>query len=1589
MGQDLDLQRKSPTPLHWRGPYDAAETYFINDLVSYSGYVWRLTTPYALGVTPPAAPPPNNIWDLFAALSTSGGGAMTGAQIEAAVDLFEGSTNWRLNADLSIANRGVSTLDIASSIGSSATVPAATASLTGLMSAADKAKLNGIAAGAGVFIGTDLSIGTRTTTTVDIDSSTGAAATLAAADASHAGLLTAAYYTKLTNLATDTDGTLAADSDALIATQKATKTYVDTAVATALLIAGHAGLSVLGVTGSGSGNAADIVGAADQVLRVNTAGTALAFGTVATAGIANSAVTLAKMANLADQRIIGNVSGGSAAPSALTAAQVKTMLAISTGDVSGLSALTLDFFAPPAGDVSMNSHKLTSVATPTAATDAANKAYVDSLIVGLTMKPTARLATAAVLPSYTYLANVITAAGNGPLSIDSTLVVVGDVVLIKDETGGNAPYNGLYTVTAAGDNTGGGHPFILTRHADMNLSSEFSGAFIPVNSEGPTNANSLWLCNNTTPPTVGVTNITFIQLNKGTDLQQGAGITISGNTVSISSAAITFAMIHNVAALSVFGRSANSAGVGVDISAVAASGTVLREAGSTIGFGTIATAGIADAAITYAKVANGTGLSVIGRSASSSGVNADIAGTADQFFQVNHAGSSLAFVTMGGDATLNSGTLTIAAAAISYAKIQNIAALSVMGRSANSSGVGADISAVAASGAVLRESGSTIGFGTVATAGIANSAITYAKLANGTGLSVIGVTGSSAAANADIVGTADQVLRINTAGTALGFGTIATGGIAAAAVTYAKIQDGAGLSVVGRSASSSGVNADIVGTADQFFQVNHAGSALAFVTMGGDATLNGGTLTIAAAAVSYAKIANVAALSVMGRSANSSGVPADISAVAASGAVLRESGSTIGFGTVATAGIANSAITYAKIANGTGLSVVGVAGASATANADIVGAADQFLQVNHAATALAFTTMGGDATLNGGTLTVAAAAISYAKIQNIAGLSVMGRSANSSGVGADITGVDGNVLRVAGTALGFGAIATAGITDAAVTYAKIANGTGLSVIGRSANSGGVNADIVATTNQVLRESGGILGFGGINIASTAAINGAIVSPGSTVRSKATQSLGLYVRKDGNDSNNGQTDNAGGAFLTLQGAMDWVAKNLDFGQFQPIINVRAGSFAPFSVGHPWTGSNYPLILGQTAIAISAAANNGSGLIRLTVSSTAGWTTGNAVYVRQVTGTTEANGYWTITVIDGTHIDLQSSTFTNAYVSGGNVVATLIVATGNGQILVNVNDLAVLGIKEIGIYDGGFTSCVGFQAQQGSIIDLQQVTYGRLTSGVHIIISPLANGQETGLCYIVGSASAHIQLFQGSRFSLNTSRYIYSGLTISFLKQVYYNSTLTAGGAVVYTGPGTGSNTTGQAYIVYKGGRFTDGITDASWPGATAGIDYAIQGPAAAVTSGALVKFTDTTGNNIGAASAADITAAMAANQKIESIEFVIDGGGSALTTGMKGYIEVPFGFTITQVTTLADVSGSVVVDIFKCTYAQFDAGSTHPVSADKITSSTPPTISSATKAQDSTLTSWTTAISAGDILGFNVNSATTVTRVTVSIKGNKT
>jgi hypothetical protein len=120
---------------------------------------------------------------------------------------------------------------------------------------------------------------------------------------------------------------------------------------------------------------------------------------------------------------------------------------------------------------------------------------------------------------------------------------------------------------------------------------------------------------------------------------------------------------------------------------------------------------------------------------------------------------------------------------------------------------------------------------------------------------------------------------------------------------------------------------------------------------------------------------------------------------------------------------------------------------------------------------------------------------------------------------------------------------------------------------------------------------------------------------------------------------------------------------------------------------------------------------------------------------------------------------------------------------------------------------------------------------------------------------------------------------------------------------------------------------------------------------------------------------------------DSIDIVIDGAGSQITTGIKGDRRVPFGCTIVSWTLLADQSGAIVVDVWRDSLANFP-----PTDADAMPGAgKEPTIAaSGTNAEDTTVTDWSSyTITAGDVLRFNVDSCTSITRCTLSLKVTRT
>jgi hypothetical protein len=114
-----------------------------------------------------------------------------------------------------------------------------------------------------------------------------------------------------------------------------------------------------------------------------------------------------------------------------------------------------------------------------------------------------------------------------------------------------------------------------------------------------------------------------------------------------------------------------------------------------------------------------------------------------------------------------------------------------------------------------------------------------------------------------------------------------------------------------------------------------------------------------------------------------------------------------------------------------------------------------------------------------------------------------------------------------------------------------------------------------------------------------------------------------------------------------------------------------------------------------------------------------------------------------------------------------------------------------------------------------------------------------------------------------------------------------------------------------------------------------------------------------------------------------MQVLFDYGTAVVASGVQGYMRVPFDCTITSAVVLADQSGTVSVDIWKCTYAQFDPP-TRPVVGDSITGGNPIAVSGATKAS-SNLSGWTVALTEGDVLAYSVPStATSITQITVAL-----
>jgi hypothetical protein len=160
-------------------------------------------------------------------------------------------------------------------------------------------------------------------------------------------------------------------------------------------------------------------------------------------------------------------------------------------------------------DINLNGNKITSLATPDASSDAANKGYVDAVAQGLVVKE-AVVAATTENQTGTYNASglTFTYTSTGTPSIDSvSITATGTRVLFKDQTTGSE--NGIYALTTSGDT---GVSAVFTRADDYNSSLEASAGSFAFVLSGATNANKQFV-QTTIAPTLDTDPLVFTVLN--------------------------------------------------------------------------------------------------------------------------------------------------------------------------------------------------------------------------------------------------------------------------------------------------------------------------------------------------------------------------------------------------------------------------------------------------------------------------------------------------------------------------------------------------------------------------------------------------------------------------------------------------------------------------------------------------------------------------------------------------------------------------------------------------------------------------------------------------------------------------------------------------------------------------------------------------------------------------------------------------------------------------------------------------------------------------------------------------------------------
>lgn len=336
--------------------------------------------------------------------------------------------------------------------------------------------------------------------------------------------------------------------------------------------------TVNGTTLLGAGDLA--VGTVTSVTGTGTVSGLTLSGTVSTTGSLTLGGTLSVSAsNFASQTantVLAAPNGSAGVPTfrILAAADIPTLTAAKISDFATTAqGYRLDQFAVPTTSVSLNSQKITNLATPTLDTDAANKGYVDSVAQGLDAKQSVIVATTANITL------------SGTQTIDGITVAAGDRVLVKNQT---APaQNGIYLASASA----------WTRALDMNLWAEVPNAFAFVES-GTTQSDSGWVCTSNAGGTLDTTAITWTQFSGAGTYTASTGLTLTGSAFSITNTTVAAASYGSASAVGTF--TVNAQG-----QLTAAGSTTIAIANTQVsGLGTMSTQAASSVAITGGSITN-------------------------------------------------------------------------------------------------------------------------------------------------------------------------------------------------------------------------------------------------------------------------------------------------------------------------------------------------------------------------------------------------------------------------------------------------------------------------------------------------------------------------------------------------------------------------------------------------------------------------------------------------------------------------------------------------------------------------------------------------------------------------------------------------------------------------------------------------------------------------------------------------------------------------------------------------------------------------------------------------------------------------